>query len=135
MTKIRTMAMETGTKLETAIEAKLLKSMQQSMIGRLDGQMQSMREDVQQNVIGGVTESMESVQINVFGKVSESMEIENRKFNLILHGIKESENDEDEDVDLVNEILRSISIDSVRHVDGVSRMGHSDHRQGQTNPY
>ena len=41
------MAMKTGNKFETAIEAKLLESMQQSVIGRLDGQMQSMREDVQ----------------------------------------------------------------------------------------
>ena len=64
-TQIRTMAMETGTKLETAIEAKLLESMQQSMIGRVDSQMHSMREDVQQIVIGMVTESMESVQRNV----------------------------------------------------------------------
>ena len=95
------------------------------MIGRVDGQMQSMREDVQQNVIGRVTESMENVQRNVLGKVSESMEIEKRKFNLILHGIKESENDEDGDANLVNGILRSISIDPVRHVDGVSRVGHA----------
>ena len=58
-------------------------------------------------------------------KVSESKEIEKRKFNLILHGIKESENGEDGDVDLVNEILRSISIDPVRHVDRVSRVGHA----------
>ena len=125
MTQIRTMVMETGTKLETAIEAKLLESIQQSMIGRVDGQMQSMMEDVQQNVIGRVTELMESVQRNVLFKVSESMEIEKRKFNLILQGIKESENGEDEDVDLVNEILRSISIDPVRHVDGVSRVKHA----------
>ena len=90
------------------------------MIGREDGQMQSMREDVHQNVIGRVTES---VQGNVFGKVSESMEIEKRKFNLILHGIKESENGNDGDADLVNTILRSISIDPVRHVDVVSRVG------------
>ena len=61
MTKVSTMAVETGTKLETAIEAKLLESMQQKIIGRVDGQMQSMRENVQQNVIGRVTESMESV--------------------------------------------------------------------------
>ena len=40
------------------------------------------------------------------GKVSESMVIEKRKFNLILHCIKESENGEDEDVDFVNDILR-----------------------------
>ena len=125
ITRIRTMAMETGTKLETAVAVKLLESMQQSVIGRIDGQMQSMREDVQQNVIGSVTESMESVQRNVLGKVSESMEIEKWKFNLILHGIKESENDEDEDVDIVNKILRSISIDPVRHVDGVSRVEHA----------
>ena len=65
------------------------------MIGRVDGQMESMRDDVQLNVIGRVTESMESIQRNVLGKVSESMEIEKRKFNLILHGIKESENGED----------------------------------------
>ena len=110
MTQIRTMAMENGTKVETAIEAKLLESMQQSMIGRVDGQMQSMREDVQKKVIERVTESMESVQRNVLSKVSESMEIEKRKLNLILHGIKESENGEDVDIDLVNEILRSISI-------------------------
>ena len=51
MTQIRTMAMETDTNLETAIEAKLLESMQQSMMCRVVGQMQSMREDVQQNVI------------------------------------------------------------------------------------
>ena len=75
ITQIRTMAMETGTKLKTATEAKLLKSMQQSVIGMVHGQMQSMRENVQQNVIGRVTESMESVQRNVLGKVSESMEI------------------------------------------------------------
>ena len=100
------MAIETGTKLETAIEAKLLESMQQSVIDRVDGQMQSMREDVQQNVIARVTKSMESVQRNVLGKVSESMEIEQRKFNLIFHGVKESENGEDGDVDLGNEILR-----------------------------
>ena len=108
--------------LETAVEAKFLKSMQQSVIGSIDGQMQSMREDLQQNVIGGVTES---VQRNILGEVSESMEIEKRKFNLILHGIKESENGDDGDVDLVNEILRSISIDPVRHVDGVSRVRHA----------
>ena len=36
-----------------------------------------------------------------------------------------SENCEDGYVDLVTEILRSISIDPVRHVDGVSRMGHA----------
>ena len=46
------------------------------------------------------------------------MEIDKRKFNLILHGINESENGEDGDVDLVNEILRSKSIDLVRHVEG-----------------
>ena len=125
MIQIRTMAMETGTKLETAIETKLLELMQQSMIGRVDGQMQSMKEDVQHNVMGRVTESMESVQRNVLGKVSESMAIEKRKFNLILLGIKKYENGEDGDVDLVNEILRSISIDPVRHVDGVSRVGHA----------
>ena len=95
------------------------------MIGRVDGQMQNMREDVQQNVIGRITESMENVQRNVLGKVFESVEIEKRKFNLILHGIKESENGEDGDVYLVNEILRSISIDPGRHVDGLSRVGHA----------
>ena len=42
MIQIRTMAMETGTKLKTAIETKLLESMQQSMIDRVDGQMLSM---------------------------------------------------------------------------------------------
>ena len=68
---------------------------------------------------------MESVQRNVLGKVSESLEIEKRKFNLILHGMKESENGEDGDVDFVNGILRSISIDPVRHVDGVSRVRHA----------
>ena len=62
--------------------------MQQSVIDRIDGQMQNIREDVQQNVIGRVAESLESVPRNVLGKVSESMEIEKRKFNLILHGIK-----------------------------------------------
>ena len=56
MTQIRTMAMKTGTKLETAIEAKLLKSMQQSVIVRVDGQMKSMSEALQHNVIGRVTE-------------------------------------------------------------------------------
>ena len=74
-------------------------------------------------MIGRVTESMESVQRNVLGKVSESMKIEKRKFNLILHGIKESENGEDGDADLVNEILMSIIIDPVRHVDVISRAG------------
>ena len=88
MTQISTMAIETGIKVETAIEAKLLESMQQRMVGRVDDQMLSMREDVQQNVIGRVTESMESVQRNVLGKVYESTEFEKRKFKLILHGIK-----------------------------------------------
>ena len=54
--------------------------------------MQVMREDLQQHVIERVTESMASVQRNVLGKVSESMKIDKRKFNLRLHGIKESEN-------------------------------------------
>ena len=88
MTKIMTMAMEIGNKLETAIDVKLLELMQQSVTDREDGQMQIVTEDVQQSVIGRVTELLESVQRNVLGKVSESMEIEKRKFNLILHGIK-----------------------------------------------
>ena len=80
-----------------------------------------------------VTESMESVQRNILGKVSKSVEIEKRKFNLILHGIKESENDEDGDIDLVNEILRSISIDPVRHVDVVSRVERADRKSTRLN--
>ena len=78
---------------------------------------------MQQNVIGRLTEPIEILQRNVLGKISESMEIEKSKFNLILHGIKESENGEYGDADLVNEMLRSVSIDPVRHVDVVSRVG------------
>ena len=40
-------------------------------------------------------------------------------------GFKESENGEDGDVDFVKEILRSISIDPIRHADGVSRVEHA----------
>lgn len=95
------MAKETETKLETAIETKLVKSVEKNVIGKVDSQIRNMKENV-----------------------SKALEIEKRKNNLIVHGLKDWKEIEGEDRALIEDMLSTgLNIDAVRHIEKVTRLG------------
>jgi len=96
--------METDTKVETAIEAKLMEGLE----NRVDGKVKIMKEDVE-----------------------ESLEIERRKGNLIFHGVKERGKPEDDgnehDRAMIEDILKvGLKLDPSRHVEEIFRIGRYD---------
>src|SRR6267154_179082 len=97
---------ETDTKVETAIEAKLI----QGIESRVDCKVKILKEDVE-----------------------ESIEIDKRKGNLIFHGVKELHRAEsgDDGIDhdrlMIEEILKAgLKMDPTRHVEEVLRIGRYD---------
>ena len=108
---------ETDTKVDTAIEAKLIEGLE----NRVDGKVKIMQEDMEEN-----------------------WEIDRRKGNLILHGVKElhKEKPEDDGIEhdrqMVEEILRiGLKLDPTRHIEEVHRIGRYDEakvKEGKTRP-
>ena len=97
---VRKLQSENDTKLETAIEAKLVKQVQVNITSKVDDKLKSMKDDM-----------------------SATLEIERRRSNLIFHGVKEEDND-DEVRHLIEEILRSgLNLDHNRHIEEVCRIG------------
>lgn len=103
---VSTKTAETATKVDTAIEGKLMEGLE----SRVDGKVKNLKEDVE-----------------------ESLEIEKRKGNLIFHGVKEmirTQSDDDgneHDRQMIEEILRvGLKMDPSRHISEVSRIGRYD---------
>ena len=97
---------ETDTKVETAIEAKLIEGLE----SRVEGKVKIL-----------------------IGDVEESHEIDRRKGNLILHGVKEFHREKPEDDgrehdrQMTEEILRvGLQLDPSRHIEEVFRIGRYD---------
>ena len=114
MNEIKTSLAQEATKLETAIEAKLVDSIEKEEVFRC---VRELREEV----VGISKEANKAVEKKVI-LVAEELEIEKRTNNLIFFGIKE--NGTMSDKDTVDEILREgLKFDSSQHVEEVSRVG------------
>ncbi len=103
---VKKKTVETDTKVETAIEAKLMEGLE----NRVDGKVKIVKEDLE-----------------------EGLEIERRKGNLVLHGVKETlrekpeDDGKEQDREMVEEILRKgLKMDPTRHVEEVFRIGRYD---------
>ena len=101
--EVKTLATSTDVKLETAVEAKLVESLDQHLVSRVDNKVKDMQE---------------------------TLDIERRKINLIFHGIKESgqqaisENEKHPDEIMIEEVLKyGLKLNAGRQIDEVSRIG------------
>ena len=109
--------LETDTKVETAIEAKLMEGLE----NKVDGRVKILKEDME-----------------------ESQEIERRKVNLVFHGVKElhrakpEDDGKEHDREMIEEILRvGLKLDPSRHIEEVYRIGRYDGvkiEEGKTRP-
>ena len=91
---IGTMTKEMNTKLETAIEMKLVQSVEKKVIGQVNIQIKTMKEDI-------------------------SEALEKRQNNLIVHEVKDSQ--EDDDAVLMTNLLKvGLQLDGSKHVEKVS---------------
>jgi hypothetical protein len=103
---------EADTKLETAIEAKLV-------------------EGLEDKLTDTVTSKMETQAKSIREDIAEKLEIEKRRNNLVFHGVEESVKDNasndsvnDSDAQKIETILKSgLNLDSSRHVSLVTRIG------------
>jgi hypothetical protein len=99
ISEMRTSIKELDTKMECMIEAKLCESITEKVDEKVD------------------------VKVKVMSaKVEEEMEIERRKYNLIFHGVKESETMADSDI-IKNIVANGLKLDPNRHIDDVMRIG------------
>ena len=113
MNDIKTSLAQEATKLETAIEAKLVDSVGKEEVFSCVSELRE--------VVGISNEANKAVEKKVI-LIAEKLETEKRKNILIFFGIKE--NGTMSDKDTVDEILREgLKFDSSRDVEEVSRVG------------
>ena len=88
---VRKLEKETDTKVETLIEAKLAEVVELKVVTEVTDKVEDMKEDVEKK-----------------------MEMERRKNNLIMHGLKEG----DDDLERVKAILNDgLKLDAKRHIE------------------
>lgn len=107
LVELTKLATSTDTKVETIIEAKLADGLDQKMEERVNVRMKEVHEEI-----------------------DEKLEMEKRKMNIIVHGLKETVNKDNEpehDLEMVKELFGTgLKLDSVRHVSVVERIGKAD---------
>jgi len=116
---------ETGVKLETAIEAKLLEVVEDRLESTVGDRVNKMKQSLDDGMVAfekKVSSAVETTVKELQNDVSESIQIERRKRNIVIHGVQESDNTSDKD--LVYEILsKGLKLDPLRYVEEIQRIG------------
>lgn len=124
---------ETGIKLETAIEAKLLAAVDNEIANKVAGKVDDMHRTMSDSLKSfqqTVTNTVDDKVKNIQRECTESLQLEKRRKNIVIHGVKESESSTDSA--MVYDILsKGLKVDPERYVEEVTRIGQKKEQRDQ----